>query len=228
MVEIRLTPKIQNAVDTAFACCAHDKGLLRDLERYRSRKRDEKVGKVGVEAEMTEEDSKEQTQEDAMPVAIPHSLVSRAIKALKTSNASEVETLSFDDVMKGSSMVFKIPPPREKSEKLKAILQTCQNNLDRQEYTRMTSNLGLKSYNMRDDILDAKKAMGAFGAVFNVLLSMGAVFTAIMYFGTSLTSDVGTRVLIGLFAALVVAIAEGWFLSRDLLRVDAASSKNVR
>ncbi|KAJ3219915.1 hypothetical protein HDU67_008444 [Dinochytrium kinnereticum] len=216
MVELRFTSKIQTAIDLVFSCppSSSNKALLAELEVYRN------GGSIGSR------DGEEGTSDT--PKAIPHSLVSKVVRALKTSNATaDITFLSLKGLVQGSQMILKSPPPREKSDKLLEILQSCQENLDRQEYDRMTADVRSDGPTIRDDTADAKRAMGAVGSVLNVLMSMAAVFVAVFYFGQNLAPDVGARTLISLLAALIVGFAEGWFLSRDLLRDDAVVSPKV-
>ncbi|KAJ3109846.1 hypothetical protein HDU97_000076 [Phlyctochytrium planicorne] len=98
---------------------------------------------------------------------IPHQLVGQLLRALQAINSSGYGN----------------------SEKLVQLLKQCQDNLDRQEYDRMTADLIPKKHD--DDVADMKKALGVFGSIANVVLSMAAVFAAIMYFGQSLAPDVG-------------------------------------
>ena len=125
--------------------------------------------------------------------------------------------LDLSQLIRGSQIVLISPPERIKSEKLLKILKECQDIVDKKEYYRMTKGLdGKKDVNLR--FKDVKFTIGQLSSVFNVIFSMAAVFTAVMYFGDQVGS-LSVKLLLALFCAWIVGIAEGFFLFRDLMEL---------
>jgi hypothetical protein len=97
------------------------------------------------------------------------------------------------------------------------MMDRARNIVAEKEYREMTH--GIDQSNDWDP-KEWKMIKNQITAVFNVLFSIGAVFTAVFYIGELIHVDVGLRVLVSLLGALVVAVAEGWFLTKDLLHVE--------
>ncbi|KAJ3112833.1 hypothetical protein HDU96_004134 [Phlyctochytrium bullatum] len=62
----------------------------------------------------------------------------------------------------------------------------------------MVSNVVRKDTQQKEDVLDIKYVYGAVGSIFNVMLSMGAVFAAFLYFSKPLADDIGMRLSLAL------------------------------
>jgi hypothetical protein len=93
------------------------------------------------------------------------------------------------------------------------LMQTAQNIIDQKEYNEIT-----KNFNVQKN--DWKLVNNQITAIFNVLVSIGAVFASVFYLGGMYGVDLGFRVLFSLLGALVVCVAEGWFFTRDLFKAE--------
>ncbi|KAJ1328441.1 hypothetical protein BSLG_010173 [Batrachochytrium salamandrivorans] len=94
--------------------------------------------------------------------------------------------------------------------------------LENQEYEQMIRKIpggkaGDESSGLAYDISELRKVSSQMMSLVNILFSMVAVFAALFVFSEHVWNDPGLRVLFGLFGALVVGFAEGWFFSRDWL-----------
>ncbi|KAJ3021963.1 hypothetical protein HKX48_007340, partial [Thoreauomyces humboldtii] len=111
------------------------------------------------------------------------------------------------------------------SPELVKILSDIQAELSNREYHDMTRNVSVQRgeggrhapLNIGGELKDAFHSLSS---VLNVLLSVAAVFAAVFWISGTVTSDLGKRTLLSLLAALIVAVAEGWFFAKDLLHVD--------
>ena len=138
-----------------------------------------------------------------------------------------------------------IPLTLQQSPALLKLLEEAQNKLDQKAYEDMTRSISLKHLQTHSVAQELKQANRAITAMLNVVFSMVAVFTALFYFGHTLTHDVALvsrsfccrsdscccakglsltiplqRTLFSLAGALVVGFAEGWFFGKDLLKND--------
>lgn len=92
--------------------------------------------------------------------------------------------------------------------------------VNRREYKDMVKDVSLEA-DLRDwGAKDWKKVSSLSISVFNVLFSMAAVFVSIMYVGGTVNMALPMRVLLSLTGAFVVGFAEGWFFTKDWLKVD--------
>lgn len=73
------------------------------------------------------------------------------------------------------------------------------------------------SAQIQDDTKEWKQVQKHLSGVVNVLFSVAAVFTGCFYLGELAHLDLGIRVLLSLLAGFIVAFAEGWFFTKDLL-----------
>jgi hypothetical protein len=86
----------------------------------------------------------------------------------------------------------------------------------------------IESFNSRSDLKfsignemkEWKLVQKQLTGIVNVLFSIAAVFTCCFYLGELVHIDIGSRVLLALLFALLVAIAEGWFFAKDLFMAD--------
>ncbi|KAJ3144710.1 hypothetical protein HDU89_008082 [Geranomyces variabilis] len=162
---------------------------------------------------------------------IPHSLLADLSAALVAATGQH-EQYSLHVLIRGSTLHLPTPPPPPpKSARLLALLDAAHAEVSNREYAEMTRGLstprggaGDASLNIGGELRDAFRSVSA---VFNVLLSMGAVFVAVYWVAGTVSRDVGKRTLLGLFGALMVAIAEGWFFAKDLLRTDGPPAKHT-
>jgi uncharacterized membrane protein len=73
---------------------------------------------------------------------------------------------------------------------------------------------------------DVRFTIGQLSSILNVIFSMAAVFTVVMYFGDQVAmGNLSLKVLLALFCSWVVGIAEGYFLFRDLLEIQDQEEK---
>ncbi|KAJ3036816.1 hypothetical protein HDV00_002369 [Rhizophlyctis rosea] len=157
---------------------------------------------------------------DDAPKTIPHALLCHVSKTLLEETSDPKYHLHT--LLRGSSFHLNVPKPRTKSPALLKLLEEAQLKLDEQAYEEMTRSISQKHLQTNRTSLaqDLKHANRAITAMVNVVFSMIAVFTALFYFGHTVTNDVAMRTLLSLFGALVVGIAEGWFFSKDLIKGD--------
>ncbi|KAI8908833.1 endoplasmic reticulum-based factor for assembly of V-ATPase-domain-containing protein [Powellomyces hirtus] len=166
-----------------------------------------------------------QVEESRIPKTIPHTLLSKLSQALER-QASD-ESFSLQTLVHGSCIHLQPPPPRTKSPELVKILDDIKAELANREYAEMTKNVSFQRDSMRAPLNiggELRDAFRSLSAVFNVLLSIAAVFAAVFWVSGTVTQDIGKRTLLSLFGALMVAIAEGWFFAKDLLHVDVKTS----
>ncbi|KAJ3113991.1 hypothetical protein HK100_001827 [Physocladia obscura] len=161
---------------------------------------------------------------DDRPYQISHVLVCKLSKYLVTVvDCGENEDWTFESLTRGSKMILNSPKPLLKSDKLQKILAAAKIQSENAEYLRMTKDVVPKTSMtqlMRQERSEYKTTVGMFSAIFNVFLSMVAVFMAIFWVGHTVFDDVGLKTLLALFFALVAGVAEGWFFSRDWLFED--------
>ncbi|KAJ3184594.1 hypothetical protein HDU87_003995 [Geranomyces variabilis] len=175
--------------------------------------------------------SEQQGQKDH----IPHSLLAELSAALIAATGQH-DQYSLHVLIRGSSLHLPKPPPAPpKSARLLALLDAAQAELSNREYAEMTRGLSTPrggAGRVVDDVTlniggELRDAFRSVSAVFNVLLSMGAVFVAVYWVAGTVSRDVGKRTLLGLFGALMVAIAEGWFFAKDLMSTDGPPAKHT-
>ncbi|KAJ3092778.1 hypothetical protein HK102_003041 [Quaeritorhiza haematococci] len=125
---------------------------------------------------------------------------------------------SFRELVKGSKINVESPRPRVKSPELQKILNDVRTQLENQEYERMVRNVSTYTGEQRPlesfskDLRNVSKLMSS---IMNVLFSVGAAFVAVFYFSYTVSEDISVRTLLAVTGGLIVAIAEGWFFSRD-------------
>lgn len=131
--------------------------------------------------------------------------------------------LDLFHLLKGSHMILDKPQEVKKSKRLLEILKECQDVVDKREYQRMTK--GLRR-DVNDRFTDVKFTIGQVSSILNVILSMVAVFTVVMYFGDQVAlGNISIKVLLALFCSWIVGIAEGYFLFKDLLQIQDQEEK---
>jgi hypothetical protein len=110
------------------------------------------------------------------------------------------------DLLAGATFYY--DKPRENKEKSAELMHL--------EYNALTANMHQKQeQTIAQDIREINRVLAL---PMNLVFSIGATFAAVYYFAHGI-QDV-YRVLLGLFAAIVVAAAELYFVIRDLDRQD--------
>lgn len=97
--------------------------------------------------------------------------------------------------------------------------------LENKEYHEMTRNISQGTNpldssprtTLSQDIQELRKLSRQIIAITNVLFSIVATFVAVYVFWERVSSDAGMKVLAALVCCFVVALAEGWFFTRDWL-----------
>ncbi|KAI8615999.1 endoplasmic reticulum-based factor for assembly of V-ATPase-domain-containing protein [Chytriomyces sp. MP71] len=213
MVLVKVTSRLHHAIETAFECIKLEgSGCSEEVRLAVEQMRNESVERQGGSAEECSHS----------PTTMSHANVRMLSDVLTKahSNSHHAAEYSFDNLLKGSSMVFPRREKREKSEELKRLLHEAKTKSENLEYEKMTEGLRRDtSIISRQERSEYKAVMGMFSALVNVLFSMVAVFVAVFYVGHTVTSDVGMKTLLALFFAFVVGIAEGYFFSRDWLLI---------
>ncbi|KAJ3296975.1 hypothetical protein HDU79_005039 [Rhizoclosmatium sp. JEL0117] len=205
MVLLNTTPAMAVAAQTAFKRLQSDKSTSSSTD----------------EAGFT---ALRQWINDATDTALPPMSHVAAVAAHRLA----ADDKSFGEFVRGAGLVLAPPPPRQKSDQLKQLLRDAEVKAENLEYARMTDDLVPKhsmSQLTRQEKFEFNATIGMFSGILNVLLSMVAVFVAVMWVGDTVTRDVGMKTLLALFFAFVVGIAEGWFFSRDWLFEDAQVKK---
>ncbi|KND04520.1 uncharacterized protein SPPG_00249 [Spizellomyces punctatus DAOM BR117] len=202
MVRLVVTEKIRSAIELALLEEALDTSLAEKLKPYSQRSRSE-------------------NRPDAEdPDTISHELLNEVSKALLHQRADDDrQDFYFHELVKGSEVYMDKPKPRVKSPELIQLLDAIRADLANKEYAEMVRGVSL---NREVQPLvpiggELRNAFRQISSVINVLFSIAATFAAVFWVSGTVTRDVGMRTLIGLFGALLVAIAEGWFFARDWL-----------
>ncbi|EGF83862.1 hypothetical protein BATDEDRAFT_85567 [Batrachochytrium dendrobatidis JAM81] len=139
---------------------------------------------------------------------------------------------AFHRLIKGSRIEFVCPKPREITPEYIKFMEKVKIKLENKEYEDIVGKMphgksrdALGS--ISGDLVELRKVSGQMMSLLNIFISMAAVFTALYIFAERLWEDQGFRVLFGLFGALVVGFAEGWFYTRDWLmdEVNTGSKK---
>ncbi|KAI8815708.1 endoplasmic reticulum-based factor for assembly of V-ATPase-domain-containing protein [Fimicolochytrium jonesii] len=165
--------------------------------------------------------SSSQDQENR-PTTIPHGLLQQISQdLLKTEKDGKYQ---LHRLMEGSKIALQGPPERVKSPQLLATLDRIRIQLENAEYAEMTKNVRLDFREEQNGPLrigaELRGAFSQMSAVFNVLFSIAAVFLATFWISGTVTREIGYKTLVSLAAAMIVAIAEGWFFTRDLIQED--------
>lgn len=210
MLKLKKTVRISRAIQESLEKCNHPT-VVESFSKYILSGKD---SAENLKVDTTPDDSNDETvvepqEEEGIPFIV--------IKQLLNINPD----LDLLEILKGSHIILDKPPQVKKSEKLLAILKECQDIVDKREYYRMTKGL-TKDINTR--FSDVRFTIGQVSSVFNVILSMAAVFTVVMYFGDQL-GNLSIKVLIALFCSWIVGIAEGYFLFKDLLEIQDQEEK---
>jgi hypothetical protein len=94
-------------------------------------------------------------------------------------------------------------------------------NVDPSFSINQTPNTQVSSQTIQSEWNEVK---GSITAIFNILFSAIAVFTAVYYISYQLTDDFGLRILVGLLGAFIIAGAETFLYVRHM----ASSTSNIR
>ncbi|KAL2911437.1 hypothetical protein HK105_209088 [Polyrhizophydium stewartii] len=134
---------------------------------------------------------------------------------------------AFHRVLRGSRIEFVVPKPKPKSPEYIKMMDEVRAYLANKEYEQMTNGLDSTASGKNkllggfsEDMLELRKASRHLISLANVLFSMVATFAAAYVLSGHVFAEQGFRVLFGLFATLLVAVAEGWFFARDWLLDD--------
>ncbi|KAJ1524706.1 hypothetical protein HK096_000792 [Nowakowskiella sp. JEL0078] len=124
--------------------------------------------------------------------SIPHFILAIISETLIQDNYPIIYSLSY--LTCGSKMVFQGPKPRVKSPELLAILAKIEIENQNKEYNRMVSTVLPQNSSAISSMSgighELKESTKVLTAIFNVLLSVGAVVTAILYFGDGVSTDI--------------------------------------
>nr|KAJ3420081.1 hypothetical protein HK105_006141 [Polyrhizophydium stewartii] len=169
--------------------------------------------------------------------AVPHTLVRDACSVLAQAHpgtwpaaaacAPDNPDYAFHRVLRGSRIEFVVPKPKPKSPEYIKMMDEVRAYLANKEYEQMTNGLDSTASGKNkllggfsEDMLELRKASRHLISLANVLFSMVATFAAAYVLSGHVFAEQGFRVLFGLFATLLVAVAEGWFFARDWLLDD--------
>ncbi|KAI8894350.1 endoplasmic reticulum-based factor for assembly of V-ATPase-domain-containing protein [Globomyces pollinis-pini] len=145
---------------------------------------------------------------------ISHQELTKLVHDLKQSDLGNDCQYNLLDFITGTQFYHptkKIIPPSKEYQKM---MDDCRALLAEKEYLQMTENLETKKLSLSPGS-EWKEVHKMTTSIINVLFSVVAVFVAVFYLGESMQMDIGLRVLISLAGALIVAIAEGWFFTKD-------------
>ncbi|KAI8995927.1 endoplasmic reticulum-based factor for assembly of V-ATPase-domain-containing protein [Gaertneriomyces semiglobifer] len=171
------------------------------------------------------------TASDDVPSTIDHQTVVQVSKALQASEGKDSSEYSLHALLRGSKVYMDRPKERVKSPELVRILENIKADLANKEYAEMVRHVS--TFRERDNVPassignDLRDAFRQMTAIINVIFSILAVFMAVYWVSGTVTRDIGMKVLISLFFALVALIAEGWFFTRDWLLNDIAPASTT-
>ncbi|KAJ2452283.1 hypothetical protein EV183_003019 [Coemansia sp. RSA 2336] len=145
-----------------------------------------------------------------------------SIKLLSRKLQESGQDIWIHQLLQGSQLHVEPPKPKPRNPELKARLDKIQQELDEQEYQRMTANVAPMSKAAIPGVRSGQSATSAsikkefreanktISAIINILFSAIGVGFAVGYASYTLTSDLAWRVLLALCAALVTIAAESW------------------
>ncbi|ORX45210.1 hypothetical protein BCR36DRAFT_358677 [Piromyces finnis] len=195
MVNYQLNSTIKNAMNVMFKECNVPKDRIVEIKSYLP---------------------KEENENEIYPIS--HRIIKEISDNLvKKYPGEEGNKYRFNNLIQSSKMILESPKPRVKSTELLKILDQIKREQENKEYQRLTRESFIDDEEEERIGNIAKVAKKQLTLVFNLLLSIAAGFTAGYYFGKTITSDVGKRVLIGFLVAAIIGVAEGWFMIKDLL-----------
>jgi len=196
MVNYQFNDTIENAMNVMFKECDIPEDRIAELKSY--------IPKEKIENEM---------------YPISHRIIKEVSdNLLKKYPGEEGDKYRFNNLIKSSKMILLSPKPRVKSPELLKILDRIKREQENKEYIKLTRDSFEDDEERIGDI--AKVAKKQITLIFNVLLSIAAAFTAGFYFSKSISPDIGMRVLFGFLVGGVVGVAEGWFMTKDLLSLE--------
>ncbi|KAH8552601.1 endoplasmic reticulum-based factor for assembly of V-ATPase-domain-containing protein [Umbelopsis sp. PMI_123] len=181
MTEITVTPRIRDAVNKATEHPACDKSLQQTIQNL------------------------------SEPESIPLDVLVSVSKLLVNEQDNESAQYCLHELMKGSSIyrppVLRLPRNPELQARLDKISADNQNK----EYAQMVKSVvgsekDKLAFNIPHD--EMQEIRGHIAAIVNVLFSIIACFGAFYKMSGVLTSDNGIRVLLSMFGAIIVGIAE--------------------
>lgn len=146
------------------------------------------------------------------PVLIPLTVVKSVRSALKQSNTS----VSISELLQGSKVCLPSPLTPERNQALEARVQRLKAEQMQREYNQMVSNVNLstKDFIAAEAACDFRAVQKQLFAVINLVVTIGGTFVffykAVEY--ALPQPHISAQVLAGLFASLVVAVAELYFL----------------
>ena len=163
---------------------------------------------------------------------VPHTPLLQLLKGLDDDGHKDSSSINIInntekkiDLIKGCKLLYKLPLSNKervaketKEVEYANFMQKFRDLQDEKEFLE-ASGSSLYSSSLlatTDGLFEYKTVQGQISGLVNVLFSVAAVFTAAFYLGEVVYMDVGARVLVALFAALVVGLADAWFFTRDL------------
>jgi hypothetical protein len=142
--------------------------------------------------------------------AIDHKTVYKLSKTLQN------PTYQFSNLLQGTEFYFIPKPNKVPTKEYLEMMENARKIVAEKEYLEMTRNVEYKS-DAVFEVDEWKMVSNQLTAIINILISVVAVFVAVFYLGELNQVDIGLKVLFSLAGALIVAIAEGWFFTRDLI-----------
>ncbi|KAI8323051.1 hypothetical protein GQ54DRAFT_296999 [Martensiomyces pterosporus] len=215
-----VTPRIQRACLDCLVDLPEESACRQEIER---------VSKTRFKT--SEEYAKESISLAAIKAVSQHSLAQ---------SANDREGAWIHQLLQGSRIYIEKPAPRPRNPELVARLDKIKRQLEEREYKRMTANVRASMYDshsgsktrMGDVFMPAvpgvrigessgqmslqqemKAVNQQVSVIVNILFSALGVGFAVSYASYTLTSEIGWRILLGLFAALVTILAETYLFS---------------
>ncbi|KAI9285459.1 endoplasmic reticulum-based factor for assembly of V-ATPase-domain-containing protein [Umbelopsis sp. AD052] len=198
MTEITVTPIIRDAINQAIEVPECDETLLKSIQSLSEAE--------SIPLDVLVNVSKLLVAEHSNSLAMDKD-------RQDTTNISPVEPTQYylHELMKGSS-IYKAPLKRpSRNPELQARLDRIAADNQNKEYAQMVKSVvGSEKEKLTFKIPhdEMQEIRGHVTAIINVLFSIVACFGAFYKMSSVVTSDMGIRVLLSLFGAIIVGIAE--------------------
>ncbi|KAJ7381112.1 hypothetical protein OS493_004710 [Desmophyllum pertusum] len=199
-VDVVLTSDIQNTITEAIKCDHIPQDLAERLSKY-----------TGVSLD------KEESEEPGNKVPIPFNLVKQLWECLQEKQAADsCSKMYLHELLTGSEIHVEPLKFPEKSPELIARLKKLKAQQEKVEYDRMVSNVD-KKWHQSDGMQfgqEIRSGSKQLATIVNFLLSIVGTF-AFGYIASQYAfPSVAMRVIVGIVLAVIVAIAELYFMAR--------------
>jgi len=219
MVFLVLTERIRGAIQMAIDCPEFDSSMKNRLQSFL---RGEVKVPTGPVQPTKDGDVAKVDVADGVPLEFVKEVSSFLVSREKNmGNEIGLSQYWLHELLAGSAVYTPPQSPRMKSPELLNRLENIIADNSNADYARMVSGVLMEpSVDMRyffqvnqDDIRELR---GHLSAIVNIMFTIVAVFVAVYAASKTVMQDVGLRVLLGLFGAIIVAVAEAWLYMRHV------------